>query len=124
MKRLQKSSAKRSLNKKVETSGTSESTPKRAKANNDLWYAIPEVPEGMTEDVLKDKISQLKKICKSPRPDPSTLQTLMDATFPLRRREILEGTEDLNSLLKQYPPLQKAENVSGNISAHEPLCGL
>ena len=105
MKRLQKSTVKRSLDTTI---NTSEAPPKNAKVhvNEEVWFTIPEMPEHQTKKMLAEKVNQLKKIFKSTRPDHSTLQTLMTETFPIRRKVVIEGTEGLDSLLKRYPPLQ------------------
>ena len=87
---------------------TSEAPPKKGKVpvNEEVWFAIPEMPEDQTKEMLEEKVNQLKKIFKSTRPDHSTVQTLMTETFPIRRKVVIEGTEGLDSLLKRYPPLQ------------------
>ena len=87
MKRLQKSTVKRSLDTTI---NTSEAPPKKAKVpvNEEVWFTIPEMPEDQTKEMLEEKVNQLKKIFKSTRPDHSTVQTLMTETFPIRRKVV------------------------------------
>jgi hypothetical protein len=113
MKRLQRSTAKRSLNTTVDACASG-AAPKKAKVNEDLWFNIPEIPEDQTEEILEEKVNELKKICRATRPDQSTVQTLMIETFPIRRKAVIEGTEGLDLLLKRYPPLEKPMHVSVN----------
>jgi hypothetical protein len=108
MKRLQRSSARRSLKKVAEVG---ETPPQKRKTNN-IWSEVPEMEEGETREMLEEKISQLKRICKSNRPDHATLKNLMAATYPLRRKEVLESSESLDGLVKRYPPLLKPIYVS------------
>ena len=84
-----------------QSSHTETPLSKKRKADS-VWSCIPEM-----EDVesLKEKVYQLKKICRLPRTDQALVKTLMSSTFPLRRKSVIEGTENLVELLKSYPPL-------------------
>jgi len=72
---------------------------------------IPGIPDGETVDTLQDQKQQIQQKCREGSPDLSTIRMLMDATFPLRRREILTNNLRVWKLLKEYPPL---ENGNGN----------
>ena len=72
---------------------------------------IPGIPDSETVDTLQDQNQQIQQKCCKGSPDLSTIRMLMDATFPLRRREILTNNLRVWKLLKEYPPL---ENGNGN----------
>lgn len=53
----------------------------------------------------------LKAEFKKTRTNYDTVQDLMDRTFALRRKDILENTYDLNTIFTLFPFLQESEQV-------------
>jgi len=83
MKRLQRSASRRSgFSKKINDCVTSsEETPsEKQKKNFQVWNSIPEIPEDETEEKLMEKGRQLKRLCRSSRPDQSEIQKLTEQT--------------------------------------------
>ena len=66
--------------------------PKRQKITSP-WLVIPPLNEDETEDTMKEKTQQLRKICRLPRTDQAMVKTLMLATYPVRCRMIIDATE-------------------------------
>lgn len=109
MKRLQKTTAKRVL--LCKTNG--QDVPKKKKHKTNVpWVAIPPLDEGETEETIKEKMTQLRRICRLPKPDPAMVKSLMLGTYPLRRKMAIEGTESAESLVKMFPPLLQPVHVS------------
>jgi hypothetical protein len=57
----------------------------------------PEIPDGETEEKMEEKVNQLKKVCRSSRPDQSVVQSVMLETYPIRRKAVLEQTNSISS---------------------------
>ena len=106
MKRLQRSTVKRTL----VTPGKDKQVPTKKQKRNQAWQSIPEMGKGESEETLKQK--QLKKICRQSRTDQAVVKSLVSSTFPLRRKSVIDGTETLEELLGNYPPLLKPVHVS------------
>ena len=53
----------------------------------------------------------LKVEYKKTRRNSETVCDLMDRTFAFRRKDILHGSHDLDSIFNHYPFLQESENV-------------
>lgn len=106
MKRLQRSTVKRTL----VTPGKVKQVPTKKQKRNQAWQSIPEMGKGESEETLKQK--QLKKICRQSRTDQAVVKSLVSSTFPLRRKSVIDGTETLEELLGNYPPLLKPVHVS------------
>ena len=107
MKRLQRNPLKHTQDCKPNSEGDLISTPvvKKIKLNIKPWLKIPPLHQGETEDTMKEKTQQLKKICRIARPDQTLVKSLMSSTYPVRRKMIIEGTESVESLLKLFPSL-------------------
>ena len=114
MKRLQKSSAKR-VQLVCKTNGQVASNISKRQKITSPWLVIPPLNEDETEDTMKEKTQQLRKICRLPRTDQAMVKTLMLTTYPVRRRMIIDATESVESLLKLFPPLLQPIHVSDNI---------
>ncbi|KAL9977595.1 hypothetical protein ACROYT_G015016 [Oculina patagonica] len=71
-----------------EPEGMSKEKPRRKKQLSKASI-IPGIPEGETSDTLEEQIKKLQEICGKGSTDLKMLHTLMDTTFPLRRRDIL-----------------------------------
>ena len=106
MKRLQRSTVKRTL----VTPGKDKQVPTKKQKRNQARQSIPEMGKGESEETLKQK--QLKKICRQSRTDQAVVKSLVSSTFPLRRKSVIDGTETLEELLGNYPPLLKPVHVS------------
>ena len=113
MKRLQRSSAKRVL--VCKTNGQVASNISKRQKITSPWLVIPPLNEDEAEDTMKEKTQQLRKICRLPRTDQAMAKTLKLATYPVRRRMIIDATESVESLLKLFPPLLQPIHVSDNI---------
>ena len=111
MKRLQRSSTKRCLELSKNHDGEL-SKAKKANMSSNPWLKIPQLGEGETEDTLTEKTKQLKKICCATRPDQALIKTLMQATYPIRRKMVIQGTESVESLVKMFPALLYSIHVS------------
>ena len=106
MKHLQRSTVNRTL----VTPGKDKQVPTKKQKRNQAWQSIPEMGKGESEETLKQK--QLKKICRQSRTDQAVVKSLVSSTFPLRRKSVIDGTETLEELLGNYPPLLKPVHVS------------
>lgn len=117
IKRLQRSFARRSIAyQKVDDPGSTPASSKKSlRKTEEMWSSVPEIPEEETDKTLGEKVKQLKKICRSSRPDQSAVQNLMTETYPLSRKSVLEQQLGLKSLLAKYPPLQKSPHASAFI---------
>lgn len=80
---------------------------RKSKQGEQIYTAVPAIPEGETEETIEMVHQELKDLCKSGRGDLNKINQLMDATFPKRRRDILTKNLRVWDLLKQYPPLQE-----------------
>ncbi|CAB4017012.1 Hypothetical predicted protein, partial [Paramuricea clavata] len=68
--------------------------------------ALPDIPSGETEDTFKDHMKRLQKeMTKTKGKNQQLIKTLMDATFAMRRREIVQNAVSINDLLKRFPAL-------------------
>ena len=108
MKRLQRSTVKRTL----VTPGKDKQVPTKKQKRNQARQSIPEMGKGESEETLKQKQKLLKIICRQSRTDQAVVKSLMSSTFPLRRKSVIDGTETLEELLGNYPPLLKPVHVS------------
>ena len=106
MKRLQRSTVKRTL----VTPGKVKQVPTKKQKRNQAWQSILEMDKGESEETLKQK--QLKKICRQSRTDQAVVKSTMSSTLPLRRKGLIDGSETLEELLRNYPPLLKPVHVS------------
>ena len=89
MKRLQRNPLKHTQDCKPSSEGesiNSTSVVKKIKLNIKPWLKIPPLDEGETEDTMKEKTQQLKKICRIARPDQTLVKSLMSSTYPVGRK--------------------------------------
>ena len=98
------------MNRTLVTPGKDKQVPTKKQKRNQAWQSIPEMGKGESEETLKQK--QLKKICRQSRTDQAVVKSLVSSTFPLRRKSVIDGTETLEELLGNYPPLLKPVHVS------------
>ena len=77
----------------------------------DKTFTLPDVPEG--EDAVSferhNRIHQ-SEWTKSSR-NAVTIEQLMERTFAMRRRDILEASTDVQTTFKKYPFLQDPNQV-------------
>ena len=72
-------------------------------------FPVPPVLPASEDDASYAKRLQLE--WKKPSPDKHTISTLMDLTYPLRHKEIVEKPQQIVEILKVYAPLKKIEEV-------------
>ena len=73
---------------------------------------LPTIPPG--EDVTSFQRHNKVLLIESKKAHPNMLVVgdLMERTFAMRRRDILESSYDINTILSKYPFLQNGEQVS------------
>ena len=87
--------------------------PKKGRPKRiDFWNEIPTFSH-TTKTIQKEHIVQLQKECtKTPSiQDTGMIKELMNATYKLRRRDILTTTMPVNDIILQYPPLATVNGV-------------
>ena len=89
--------------------------PGRKKAEK-LSAVVPAVPEGESEDTLRELQQELLQLCKKGQPNAANIKTLMEATFPLRRKATLTSNLRVWEVLKAYPPLGGNNNNGARVS--------
>ena len=74
-------------------------------------YTIPDVPEGEDEVSFERHNRVLKSEWSKSSRNALMVEQLMDRTFPIRRRSILETPTNVLTTFKQYPFLQDPTQV-------------
>ena len=75
-------------------------------------FPVPPVLPASEDDASYARhIKRLQLEWKKPSPDRHTISTLMDLTYPLRHKEIVEKPQQIVEILKVYAPLKKIEEV-------------
>lgn len=74
--------------------------PKRSETN-----FLPNFPEGETEDTLESVRRQLESEAKKRLPDSVNVKKMMDQTFSLRRKEIVEEQPPVIRMMERWPAL-------------------
>lgn len=72
---------------------------------------VPLIPDGEDEASLQRHKKKLKEEMKKVSPSKTALRELMKRTFPLRRREILEGKGAVSEIILLYPALKFPDEV-------------
>lgn len=70
---------------------------------------VPAIPEGESEHTINEQHDQLLAFCKRNKQDVILVRQLMDGTFPKRRKIIIEESERVWKILKDYPPFAKGK---------------
>ena len=84
--------------------------------------ALPDIPPGETEDTFKDHMKRLQKeMTKTKGKNQQLIKTLMDATFAMRRREIVQNAVSINEHLKRFPALTLTSEVYSNHKMLRPM---
>ncbi|KAJ8286987.1 hypothetical protein GJAV_G00045700 [Gymnothorax javanicus] len=74
--------------------------PKRSETN-----FLPNFPEGENRDTLESVRRQLENEAKKRLPDSANTKKMMDQTFSLRRKEIVEEQPPVRRMMKRWPAL-------------------
>ena len=97
----------------MENDGKKASPVKKPKLQHFPKYPVaPVIPPGEDEASCARHIKLLQLEHQKPSPNKHIVATLMNRTFPFRRREIIEQPKPITQILKNYPPLKKAEQVA------------
>jgi hypothetical protein len=62
-----------------------------------------------------------KEMTKTKGKNQQLIKTLMDATFAMRRREIVQNAVSINELLKRFPALTLTSEVYSNHKMLRPM---
>ena len=74
--------------------------------------ALPEVPAGEDDVSFERHNHLLKSEWMKQKRNAALVEELMERTFAMRRREILENSCDVKTLFKKYPFMQDPEQVA------------
>lgn len=84
--------------------------PKKMKMDSEK---LPEIAEGETEETCKEHISLMKKeMKKTTNRKMALIKNLIDQTYSHRRQSILLQPTAIDDLIKEYPALGLASEVS------------
>lgn len=75
-------------------------TPKKGEINY-----LPDFPEGMDEDSLEAAREVMVGEMMKTKPDDFLIKKNMDATFALRRKEVVQDKPDIGQLIRRWPAL-------------------
>ncbi|KAJ8369758.1 hypothetical protein SKAU_G00097860 [Synaphobranchus kaupii] len=89
--------------------------PKRYEVNY-----LPDLPEGQNEDGLEAERKLLVEEMKKRNPSATLIASKMDQTFPLRRREIVEGGPPVKTLKERWPALFTERQVFAEFNRIQP----
>jgi hypothetical protein len=90
------------------------SNPKRIKLT--AARSLPPIPEAETIETYKDHCKRLCKEMAKPKARNLTLiKEIMDCSFAMRRREIIEEPKPVAVILKKFPALSLPFEVSDTV---------
>ena len=76
--------------------------------------ALPQFPEGETEETLNEQRKQLVKMCSQGSQDLVRVKALMDNAFAKRRKDIILNDTRVWMILRDYPVLKNGKGVEVN----------
>lgn len=86
-------------------SNTSTGSRKLKKAKRSEINFLPDIPEGKSPDCLESERTVLIEEMKKKKRDGKMMATLMESTFALRRKEIVEGEPPVSEVEDRWPAL-------------------
>lgn len=66
---------------------------------------MPNFPDGENADILESVRRQLESEAKKRLPDSANVKKMMDQTFSLRRKEIVEEQPPVKRMMERWPAL-------------------
>lgn len=104
--------AARNERKKHEENGVQLPKGKPGRKRKSLNHAsIPDIPEGETEETMEDQRKEIIKIHRNGTQDLPRIKTLMNNTFPKRRRNVLQDNARIWQILEDYPCLKDDKGI-------------
>ncbi len=100
-------------NKRDDGSRVPQKKPRRSEIN-----FLPDNPVGLDDAALEHEREQLELEAKKKSIDMTKLNTKMETTFPLRRKEIVNEQPMVSVIKERWPGLFLEEQVSYNFSVH------
>lgn len=76
------------------------------------YPVAPTIPPSEDEASCARHMKFLQLEYQKASPDKHIINSLMDRTYPFRRKEMLQQPKPIQQILKDYPPLKKIEQVA------------
>ena len=97
-------SKQETLKSREDDAATSSNPPKKMKLT--AARSLPPIPMAETEETYKDHCKRLcKEMAKTKGRNLTLIKEIMDCTFAMRRRDIVEEPKAVNAILKRFPAL-------------------
>ena len=76
---------------------------------------VPTIPPSEDEASCVRHMKLLQLEYQKASPDKYITSSLMDRTYPFRRKDMLQQPKPIQQILKEYPPLKKIEQVASYV---------